>query len=172
MKTILALLLISSAAYAALPTEVSTLSKAKTAISSLKTELVATQAELSESTTKLSEASSQLDATQAKADSLQLAIDKLAKSEEMGWTVAAERQTKIDKAEDKQLQTGRERDVFLVAFAIAGAALAYSFLRPILMVAVPPPYNFLATPAAALASFVGCFYAGRLIVAQIVHMIF
>lgn len=79
--------------------------------------------------------------------------------------------SKHEKLEKKQLQTGRERDVFLFAFAVALAGALYSPLRKILAL-IPPPYNLAAQIAAPVVLLVGGFYAGRLAVQWVVNLIF
>lgn len=78
---------------------------------------------------------------------------------------------KYDKLKIKQLQTGRERDLFIVAFAILATFSLYGILKPFLAI-IPPPYSYAAYIASPIAIFFGVFFGIRLLVQLIVKFIF
>jgi hypothetical protein len=78
---------------------------------------------------------------------------------------------KYDKLKIKQLQTGRERDLFIVAFAILATFSLYGILKPFLAI-IPPPYSYAVYIASPIAIFFGVFFGIRLLVQLIVKFIF
>jgi hypothetical protein len=78
---------------------------------------------------------------------------------------------KYEKLRIKQLQTGRERDLFIVAFAILATFSLYGILRPFLAI-IPPPYSYAVYIASPIAIFFGVFFGIRLLVQLIVKFIF
>lgn len=78
---------------------------------------------------------------------------------------------KYDKLKIKQIQTGRERDLFIVAFAILATFSLFGIIRPFLAV-IPPPYSYAVYIASPIAIFFGVFFGIRLLVQLIVKFIF
>jgi hypothetical protein len=76
-----------------------------------------------------------------------------------------------EKLKKKQLQTGRERDVFILAFSILGAISVFGLLRPFFGL-IPPPYSYAVYIAAPVVVFFGCFYGVRLLVQLLVKLVF
>lgn len=78
---------------------------------------------------------------------------------------------KYDKLKIKQIQTGRERDLFIVAFAVLATFSLFGIIRPFLAV-IPPPYSYAVYIASPIAIFFGVFFGIRLLVQLIVKFIF
>jgi hypothetical protein len=78
---------------------------------------------------------------------------------------------KYEKLRIKQLQTGRERDLFIVAFSILATFSIYGLLKPFIGL-VPPPYSYAVYIASPIAIFFGVFFGIRLLVQLIVKFIF
>lgn len=169
MKTLatLAILLL-----ACMPVSAQTsLSKAKVVIKDLKTELIATQAQLTTTTENLTSAKAEAGAAQSKATELDIQITKLGVDRDAGWESSEKYQKAFQIEQSARIQTGRERDIFLLAFAIAAAVAATSFARPILAI-LTPPWGMAAYCAVIAGTFAASFYLGRLVVSMIVHAIF
>jgi hypothetical protein len=78
---------------------------------------------------------------------------------------------KYDKLKIKQLQTGRERDLFIVAFSILATFSLFGIIRPFLAV-IPPPYSYAVYIASPIAIFFGVFFGIRLLIQLIVKIVF
>jgi hypothetical protein len=78
---------------------------------------------------------------------------------------------KYEKLRIKQLQTGRERDLFIVAFAILATFSLYGILKPFIGI-IPPPYSYAVYIASPIAIFFGVFFGIRLLVQLIVKFVF
>lgn len=78
---------------------------------------------------------------------------------------------KYDKLKIKQLQTGRERDLFIVAFAVLATFSLYGLLKPFIGI-IPPPYSYAAHIVSPIAIFIGVFFGIRLVVQLLVKFIF
>jgi TolA-binding protein len=78
---------------------------------------------------------------------------------------------KYEKLRIKQLQTGRERDLFIVAFAILATFSLYGIIKPFIGL-VPPPYSYAVYIASPIAIFFGVFFGIRLLIQLIVKFVF
>jgi hypothetical protein len=83
----------------------------------------------------------------------------------------SESEAKYEKLKIKQLQTGRERDLFIVAFAVLATFSLYGLLKPFLAI-IPPPYSYAVYIASPIAIFFGVFFGIRLLIQLIVKIIF
>jgi hypothetical protein len=78
---------------------------------------------------------------------------------------------KYEKLRIKQLQTGRERDLFIVAFSILATFSIFGLLKPFFGL-IPPPYSYAVYIASPIAIFFGVFFGIRLLVQLIVKFVF
>jgi hypothetical protein len=78
---------------------------------------------------------------------------------------------KYEKLRVKQLQTGRERDLFIVAFSILATFSLFGILKPFFGL-IPPPYSYAVYIASPIAIFFGVFFGIRLLIQFIVKFIF
>lgn len=71
----------------------------------------------------------------------------------------------------KQLQTGRERDLFILAFTILAVITLVRLLKPLVEL-IPYPYSWVAYIGMPIIGFITIFYGIRLLVQLIVKFIF
>lgn len=159
LYTILATIVIAGSSFASpvLNEQLTVLKAAKAKIESTQNALKKAESNLEKQKTSIN---------QLKGDIQKERDEKNAISNELKAT-----KEKYEKLKIKQLQTGRERDLFIIAFSILATLSLFGIIRPFLTL-IPPPYSYAVYIASPVAIFFGIFFGIRLLVQLIVKFIF
>lgn len=133
--------------------------------------LSAAKAEVSKTGASLSSARNTIASQKGYISSLKKEVATVVGERDKAVSEVEKLKTEVDKLKKKVLQTGRERDVFIVAFTIMGVITLFGLLRPFLAL-IPPPYSYAAYIASPIVLFFLLFYAARLALQLLVKIIF
>jgi hypothetical protein len=133
------------------------LQSAKWQLSSTRKSLSAAKSTVAFQKEEISKLQSQIDADNLYKQSLEQEILKVKEDNQ--------------KLAKKQLQTGRERDIFILAFTVLAVVSLFRLIKPLIEI-IPYPYSWVAYIGLPIVGFVAVFYGIRLVVQLIVKLIF
>lgn len=133
--------------------------------------LAAAKVEIAKTTASLADAKDTIASQKKYIASLKKEVEKVVGERDKALAEVETLKADVEKLKKKLLQTGRERDVFILAFTIMGVIALFGLIRPFLAL-IPPPYSYAAYIASPILLFFLLFYAARLALQLLVKLVF
>jgi len=133
--------------------------------------LSAAKQEVAKTTKSLADAKSTISSQKGHISNLKKEVNKVVSDRDKALSEVKALKEEVAKLKKKLVQTGRERDVFIVAFSILGVITLFGLIRPFLAL-IPPPYSYAAYIASPIVLFFALFFAARLALQLLVKIVF